>query len=104
RGLLVKAVLGLGWFFVACLVRIYVNVLIEPQVNPIKHFPIVTVSHKVILPLGPLFIAALAPRLGKAYSEVLVWSTIWLIPGAFGYLVWELKENWRLYAANRPPH
>ena len=26
-----------------------------------------------------------------------------LIPGIFGFLAWELKENWRLYAANRPP-
>ena len=26
---------------------------------------------------------------------------IWCIPGIFGFLVWELKENWRLYAANR---
>ena len=25
------------------------------------------------------------------------------IPGIFGFLAWELKENWRLYAANRPP-
>jgi hypothetical protein len=24
-----------------------------------------------------------------------------LVPGVFGFLVWELKENWRLYAANR---
>ena len=23
-------------------------------------------------------------------------------PGIFGFLVWELKENWRLFAANRP--
>ena len=26
------------------------------------------------------------------------------IPGIFGFLVWELKENWRLYAANRLPN
>jgi hypothetical protein len=26
------------------------------------------------------------------------------VPGIFGFLVWELKENWRLYAANRPPN
>ena len=38
----------------------------------------------------------------RARANTLVWSTIWLIPGAFGFLVWELKENWRLYAANRP--
>ena len=44
--------LGLVWVVVAYLVRIYVNLLIEPQVNPIKHFPVVTVSHKVILPLS----------------------------------------------------
>src|SRR5439155_11246305 len=25
-----------------------------------------------------------------------------LLPGLAGFLVWELKENWRLYAANRP--
>ena len=25
-----------------------------------------------------------------------------LLPGVFGFLVWELKENWRLYEANRP--
>jgi hypothetical protein len=24
------------------------------------------------------------------------------VPGVFGFLVWELRENWRLYAANRP--
>ena len=24
------------------------------------------------------------------------------MPGVFGFLAWELKENWRLYAANRP--
>jgi hypothetical protein len=24
-----------------------------------------------------------------------------LLPGVFGFLVWELKENWRLYEANR---
>ncbi len=27
--------------------------------------------------------------------------TVFLVPGAFGFLMWELKENWRLYAANR---
>ena len=52
RTLVAKAVLGLGWFCIAYLVRVSVNVLIEPQVNPIKHFPVVTVSHKVILPLS----------------------------------------------------
>ena len=28
-------------------------------------------------------------------------AVIWSIPGVFGFLVWELTANWRLYAANR---
>ena len=43
----------------------------------------------------------LTPYLGKTQANTVVWTTIWLIPGVFGFLVWELKENWRLYAANR---
>ena len=48
-----KGLSAFVWFFVTYLVRIYVNLLIEPQVNPIKHFPVVTVSHKIILPMSP---------------------------------------------------
>ena len=44
-----KAGLGLLWFFVAYVLRFAVNVLIEPQINPIKHFPVVTVGHKLLL-------------------------------------------------------
>ncbi len=63
-----KIVLGMFWGVLAYLIRIYVNLLIEPQVNPIKHFPVVTVSHKVIAPLSIkltfLLAALLAPFLG----------------------------------------
>ena len=102
---MVKAVLGFVWFFVAYLVRIYVNVLIEPQVNPIKHFPVVTVSHKIILPLSKtltLWIATPLMPLGRWAAYSLAATTVLLLPGAFGFLVWELKENWKLYEANRP--
>jgi hypothetical protein len=37
---------------------------------------------------------------GLALTAVTFVSTC--IPGVFGFLAWELKENWRLYAANRP--
>ena len=30
------------------------------------------------------------------------WWAIFALPGVVGFLVWELKENWRLYKANRP--
>ncbi len=68
-----KAVLGAVWAIVAYLVRIYVNLLIEPQVNPIKHFPVVTVSHKIMLPFLPrltrLLAAPLKPLLGKVAAD-----------------------------------
>lgn len=99
-----KAVLGVGWFFVTYLVRIYVNVLIEPQVNPIKHFPVVTVSHKIILPLSPTIFGGLSQALmpiGAVFARAIAGSTVFLLPGAFGFLVWELKANWNLYDQNR---
>ena len=37
--LVAKAALGLLWFFIAYVLRFCVNVLFEPQINPIKHFP-----------------------------------------------------------------
>ena len=52
RGMLaVKAVLGLIWGVIAYAARIYVNLLVEPQINPIKHFPVVTVAAKIMLPV-----------------------------------------------------
>jgi hypothetical protein len=98
----VKLFSGTCWFFISYLVVFVFTLLVEPQVNPIKHFPVVTVSHKLILPTGPEFVERLEPYIGLARANTLVWSTIWLIPGVFGFLVWELKENWRLYSANRP--
>ncbi len=100
-----KAVLGLVWFFVAYALRIYVNLLIEPQVNPIKHFPVVTVSHKIVLPMAQsIFLAmtsVLTPVVGVTGARAIAGPTVFLLPGVFGFLVWELKENWRLYGENR---
>jgi hypothetical protein len=104
--LYVKPVLGLFWFAVTYVVRFCVNLLIEPQVNPIKHFPVVTVSHKLVLTLG---VPHLAHLLSFTFDlePARAWATATLIgsliPGIFGFLVWELKENWKLYRANRSP-
>jgi hypothetical protein len=103
-----KAILGVFWFYVTYAVRFIINLLVEPQLNPIKHFPVVTVSHKVMAPLLILMIPPLAEALeGRVADPKEVAGTIWfltqlLLPGVFGFLVWELKENWRLYRANRP--
>ena len=103
--IIVKAVVGVVWSFIVFLIRIYVNLLIEPQVNPIKHFPVVTVAHKIMLPFS-FFVTAkgghlLGTFIGNDAAVFVVGTTWFLLPGVFGFLVWELKENWRLYGANR---
>jgi hypothetical protein len=100
-----KTILGAGWFLVAYLVRIYVNLFIEPTINPIKHFPVVTVGAKLILPFTLVMMESLSHifmPLGPLAAYVLAGGHVILIPGIFGFLVWEMKENWRLYEANRP--
>lgn len=100
-----KAVVGAIWSVINYVVRIYVTLLIEPQINPIKHFPVVTVSHKIMLPFSIYLTRLLATPLmplGSVLANTIAGATVFLLPGVFGFLVWELKENWRLYAANRP--
>ena len=100
-----KAILGVVWSVVTFVLRFCVNLLIEPQINPIKHFPVVTVSHKIILPLGlpggPL--SSLLQRVidDPALADTVAATTVFLIPGIFGFMAWELKSNWLLYQANR---
>ena len=60
-----KGILGIFWFYVSYVVRFAVNLLLEPQINPIKHFPVVTVSHKLLLPTIPHFGKALAETAGS---------------------------------------
>jgi hypothetical protein len=100
----VKAVLGVVWFYIAYVTRFVLNLLLEPQINPIKHFPVVTVSHKIMIPLTPvlkdgLVLAGMNVDTAWALSGGIITGT----PGIFGFLAWELRENWRLYRANRSP-
>jgi hypothetical protein len=110
-----KAVLGIVWTVIHGVIRFCVTLLIEPQANPIKHFPVVTVSHKLLLPLAytrhPATIASPLANILVSISPLSVetanWvmaMVVWGIPGIFGFLAWELKENWKLYAANRTPN
>ena len=99
----VKAVLNLMWFFVTYVVRFCLNLLVEPQINPIKHFPVVTVSHKLVLTFFvPAAARALALTMDPALAATVAVVVGSGIPGVFGFLVWEFKENWRLYRANQP--
>jgi len=100
--LVVKAALGPVWSFVNGIIRFCVTLLIEPQVNPIKHFPVVTVSHKLLLPSLPYVIALFDTVLDRSTAVFVATVIVTCIPGVFGFLAWELQENWRQYAANRP--
>lgn len=100
-----KLLLGLPWSVVSYVVRFAVIVLLEPQINPIKHFPVVTVSHKLTFVLIAPLASVLAPYLGWSLERTyaLLAFVQFTTPGFFGFLAWELKENWRLYRANQSP-
>src|SRR5262249_26558084 len=60
-----KLVLGTAWFLVSYVIRLYVNLFIEPTTNPIKHFPVVTVAHKIMAPFLPALFMAIEPYFEK---------------------------------------
>src|SRR5262249_7204778 len=94
------------WGIIAYAVRIYVNLLIEPQLNPIKHFPVVTVAAKIMLPFAltitRMLAALLTPVLGSVIGNAVAAGTVMFLPGVFGFLVCELRSNGRLYEGTRP--
>jgi hypothetical protein len=101
-----KLMLGTLWFFVSYIIRLYVNLFIEPTTNPIKHFPVVTVSAKIMAPflvkIIILMTQFLSPFMNTAAAAVIAGLHALILPGIFGFLAWELKENWRLYRKNQP--
>jgi hypothetical protein len=104
--LVIKGVLGTVWSAVAYFLRLYVNLFIEPGVNPIKHFPVVTVTAKLMVPFYETMLAAIRgpaeQLMGRALGTSFAAFTVFVIPGIAGFLVWELKENWKLYRETRP--
>jgi hypothetical protein len=103
--LIAKAILGFFWSVISFLIRIYINLLIEPTLHPVKHFPVVTVAHKIFLPvlliLAVNMEAFLIQYMNKPLAMSITWFNIVFLPGFFGFAVWELKENWRLFRQNR---
>ena len=102
ESLIAKAGLGAVWFLVAYVFRFFITLLVEPQINPIKHFPVVTVSAKILVTQVARINSVLETVLAPDQAKVVSGMILLLLPGVFGFLVWELKENWRLYEANRP--
>jgi hypothetical protein len=103
----------------AFLIRFYTVVLIEPMINPLK-LPLSILFAKFVYPLLLLFpgvlqsdphsflgyssplVGQLAAYLTEPGAWLLVMGTLWLLPDACTFLFWEMRENWRLYRANRP--
>jgi hypothetical protein len=111
--MVVRTLLGVLWFPISYVTRFYFVVLIEPGVNPIK-LPISILAAKFVYPLlavvglfyfdppsSPL-VGAISPYVGFPVAWLLVIGTFYFLPDAFSFLIWEMKNNWRLYQANRP--
>lgn len=101
----VKGLFGAVWFLVAYVLRFTVNLFVEPTVNPIKHFPVVTIAAKLILPFTEPMLSGISGVASPVMGEVLAGGfaafAVIMLPGLAGFLVWELKENWKLYRATR---
>jgi hypothetical protein len=101
-----RTVLLVAWLPLSYLARVYVVVLIEPGFNPLKA-PLSILAAKVVYPLTIALgfresvTTALQPFLGTYVANAFVLSTWWLLPDAVTFLIWETKENWKLYGANR---
>ncbi|MFO0925804.1 MAG: hypothetical protein U0736_02060 [Gemmataceae bacterium] len=103
--LVLRTLAGVVWFPVAFLARFYTVVLIEPTINPLK-FPIASVAYKVLFPVLYMTPRAnltghAAPFMTQALAVPFVELTVFLLPDSVAFLVWEMKENWSLYRANR---
>ncbi len=114
-----RAVLGAFWFPVRYIFRLYFLTLIEPSLNPLKlPFSILAAKFFVLIPnyvklMSPgtevqetLINDQLAPNIGWGAAVLLTYliivPTLWLLPSAVAFLIWEMRGNWRLFRANRP--
>ncbi len=108
--LVIRTIAGLIWYPVAWLARFYLVVLIEPGFHPLKA-PISILAAKFIYPfvlldpkmpeLARWLEPGLGPVLAKVIASLIALPTVWLLPDVFGFLFWEMKENWYMYRANR---
>ncbi len=90
------------WDIISYLVRFSINLVIEPQINPIKHFPVVTVAHKLISAVTAGIIPWMIQQDYSPLSITLVGIIVQLaLPGMAGFIVWELRSNWWLFQANK---
>jgi hypothetical protein len=116
-----RAVLGVLWFPIGYLARLYFVTLIEPSTNPLK-LPLSMLITKFMLfmpwynqflipyegglPPGQSAMRdSLSPHVGYGLAVTITFAivlpTLWLLPSAGAFFVWEMQSNWRLFRANR---
>jgi hypothetical protein len=98
------AIAALLWAPIGWLARFYVAVLIEPGFNPVKA-PLSIVAAKFVYPwvLNAGLHEQMANLLGGGrLGWLFTLVTIWLLPDAIAFLLWETKENWELYREKDP--
>lgn len=115
--MVLRTILGVLWFPISYLARFYTVVLIEPGFNPIKA-PLAILAAKFVYPLTikwllpgtPEGIELTTGEMAELFiaqygllGMMVILPTWWLLPDAVAFLCWEMKENWRLYQANRSP-
>jgi hypothetical protein len=117
--MVVRAVLGVFWFPVGYLIRLYFLTLIEPTINPLK-LPLSILAAKFLVLIQPyqalVYVPAsqeqralinddLAPHTGLPLAILLTYTvivpTLWLLGSGIAFFLWEMQENWRLFRANR---
>ena len=105
RGMMVlKGALGTVWFFVA-----YVHPLLREPAGraAVESGQARALGHGQRTRSCSACGRPWACKVSSSSTECRAWATstfaaiVTLTPGIFGYLIWELKENWRLFAANR---
>jgi hypothetical protein len=117
--MVLRAVLGVFWFPVGNVIRLYFLTLIEPTINPLK-LPLSILAAKFLFLYTPyrnlVYVPGseeqtflndqLALHTGLPLAVVLfstiIWPTLWLLGSGIAFFLWEMQENWRLFRANRP--
>ncbi len=100
-----KAIGQVVWSFITYIIRFLINLVVEPQINPIKHFPVVTISHKIIIPYSILVLNFMRNGGFSGWTIAVVTLIFqFALPGISGFLAWEFRENWKEFSANKPEH
>ncbi len=114
--MVLRAFMGVAWFPFGYLIRLYFLTMIEPSINPLK-LPLSSLAAKFMYPFYIGQLTPLTPEHEEMINQIslvmgwglailvtyaIILPTLYLLPSAFAFLVWEMKGNWRIFASNRP--